>query len=333
MMTKTAEENVTAKPAESRWSGLAKPIGELCVRVPVAAGAAGLARELAASVPQLAFREVLSRGGWYRLGGVVDAKGNRVSSELEDWAATELRKHDDDFLALADSYAESGLKATRLTGKTHYWTAKTGGAAADFIQLEIEELQEVVCRPSIFDDEAPASLEELIDPRLASGIAPVPIGIPVYRLRRVTDVAEFLARMRAQKPDPQPVHRFFDAWDNSSAGGVTQLSKHWVVGTSEHLDCYRQPILQATPVATANGAPPRFDGAYGARGLALRDALHRFDRQAGHSMAWFFHMLTTKAVPHAVAAAVVEDMQSGFGYLPERDLQIVKNWLHRPYGL
>jgi hypothetical protein len=29
---------------------------------------------------------------------------------------------------------------------------------------------------------------------------------------------------------------------------------------------------------------------------------------------------------------VVEDMQSGFAYLPERDLKVVKDWLYRPFG-
>lgn len=317
--------------AESRWRGLAEPIAELCVRVPVSAGAAGLARELAAAVPQLAFREVLARGGWYRLGGVVDAEGNHISGDLERWTETELRRHDDDFAALADAYADSGLKATRLTGKTHYWIAPTGNGAADFVQLEIEELQELVCQPLFAGDEVPGSLEELIDPRDACAGAPAAIGIPFYALRRVTDMAEFVARMRAQKPDAQPVHRFLEAWQTSSAGAA-QFSNHWILATSEHLDRYRQPILQATPVAAVNGAPPRFEGAYGARGLALRDALQRFDRQAGHPMAWFFHMLTTKAVPHAVAAAVIDDSQSGFSYLPERDVQVVKNWLHRPYS-
>jgi hypothetical protein len=316
---------------ESRWQGLAVPIAELCGRVPVSAGAAGLARELAALAPQLAFKEVLSRGGWYRLGGVVDVAGKHLSGDLERWAEAELHRHADDFAALADAYAGSGLKATRLTGKTHYWIAPTGGGAADFMQLEIEELQELLCQPLFAGDDLPGSLEELVDPRDAGAVTPVPIGIPCYALRRVTDMAEFVGRMRAQKPDAQAVHRFLDAWQGSSAAGA-QFSNHWILATSEHLDRYRQPILQATPVAAVNGAPPRFDGAYGARGLALRDALQRFDRQAGHPMAWFFHMLTTKAVPHAVAAAVIDDRQSGFSYLPERDVQVVKNWLHRPYG-
>jgi hypothetical protein len=323
---------MTVAATESRWSGLAKPIAELCVRVPVASGAAGLARELAAVAPKLAFREVLSRGGWYRLGGVVDAGGDHVSGDIEKWAEAELHRHGDDFLSLVDAYANSGFRATRLTGKTHYWVASTGPTGSDFVQVEIEELQEVACRTLFGDDDAPASLDDLIDSQPAPGAAPQPLGIPFYALRRVTDIADFLGRMRAQKPEPQPVHRFIEAWEQSSASTVAQFSNFWVLAINEHLDRYRQSILHATPVAAVNGALPRFDGSFGARGLALRDALQRFDRQAGHPMAWFFHMLTTKAVPHAVATAVVEDMQSGFGYLPERDLQVVRNWLHRPYG-
>lgn len=46
-------------------------VAEMCVRVPVSAGAAGLARELARILPQRSFRDVLTRGGWYRLGGVI----------------------------------------------------------------------------------------------------------------------------------------------------------------------------------------------------------------------------------------------------------------------
>ncbi len=85
-------------------------------------------------------------------------------------------------------------------------------------------------------------------------------------------------------------------------------------------------------MAADQGLPDRFDSAYGARGLALYEALQRFDRQAGYPMAWFFHMLTTKIVPHSVANAVIDDVQAGFSYLPERDVKVIKDWLHRPYG-
>jgi len=43
-------------------------------------------------------------------------------------------------------------------------------------------------------------------------------------------------------------------------------------------------------------------------------------------------MLTTKTVPQAVAHAVIEDVQGGFSYLPERDVKVIKDWMHRPYA-
>lgn len=311
---------------------LTPALAEACVQVSVAQGPAGISRELARIAPQYTFREVLARGGWYRLGGVVDAQGQHLADDLEHWAAAELAAHDDDLAAVAAEHADSDLRATRLTGKTHYWVARTGSGAADFIQLEIEELQEVVCHALFPSASVPASLEELVDPRAACPGNQAALGVPFYTLRRITDMAGFLAGMRAQKPEPQSVHRFMEAWGKSSASHATDFSNHWVVAVREHLDRYRQPIRSATPVAALNGAVQRFASSYGARGLALAEALQRFDRQMGYPMAWFFHMLTTKSVPHPVATAVVEDFQGGFRYLPDRDAQIVKDWLHRPYS-
>lgn len=48
-------------------------------------------------------------------------------------------------------------------------------------------------------------------------------------------------------------------------------------------------------------------------------------------MAWFFNMITTRSVP-ALSAAVMDDTQAGFHYLPDRDAAVVKDWLYRPYG-
>jgi hypothetical protein len=321
------------------WDDLARQISELCVRIPAAAGPGALARELARELspnaPQLAFREVLARGGWYRLGGVVDVSGRHVADDLAKWAETELASHGDDLVALYDDYADSGLKATRLTGRTHYLVAVTGTAAADFIQIEIEELQEMACHVLFGGDTPPGSVEDLVDPRGGDGqsaIGAVPLGIPFLALRRLTPVADFLARMRTQKPEPQPIHRFIEAWESSSAGAATQFSNHWVLGVREHLDRFRQTIVQASPIAAVNGAPPRFDGAFGVQGLSLRNALSRYDKAAGYPMAWFFNMITTRSVPHALAATVIDDMQSGFNYLPDRDVAVVKEWLYRPYA-
>lgn len=304
-------------------------VTELCVRLPVSVGSSGLARELSAIAPDLAFRDVLTRGGWYRLGGVVDNAGRRVADDLAKWGEAELARCGDDLHALCEALAGKGLQATRFVGRTHYLVAATGPRAEQFVQVEIEELQEVASH-ALFDGSDPGSLQEIFEP---SGEATPgqPVGLPFYSLRRITDVASFLQRMARQKPEPQATHRFFDAWQASSAGNATHFANHWVLAVREYLDRYRQAILQATPVAAVNGVPPRFVSAYGAKGLALNDALQRFDRQAGYPMAWFFHMLTTKTVPHAVAHAVVDDVQGGFGYLPERDVKVLKDWMHRPY--
>lgn len=282
-----------------------------------------------AAVPEEAFREVLVRGGWYRLGGVVDASGRRVADDIVRWAEAELAARGDDMQALADDLAGRGLRATRFNGKTRYRVAATGDGPANFMQLDIEELQEVACAPLFAGDALPAGVEDLVDPG-GPCAGQTPLGPPSFVRRRLTDIAGFLARMREQKPEPQPVHRFVEDWGRSSAGAATRFSDHWVLALREHLDRHRQMRLDAAPVAA--GKPPKFEGAFGARGLALRDALTRFDRQAGYPMAWFFHMLTTKTVPHALAGIVVEDMQTGFAYLPDRDVQVVKDWLHRPYG-
>jgi len=34
----------------------------------------------------------------------------------------------------------------------------------------------------------------------------------------------------------------------------------------------------------------------------------------------------------ALAGAVIDDLQAGFHYLPDRDAAVVKDWLYRPYG-
>ena len=58
-----------------------------------------------------------------------------------------------------------------------------------------------------------------------------------------------------------------------------------------------------------------------------------FDRETGYPMAWYFHMLSSKSVPHWVADCVVEDSLSGYGYLPQCDVNVVRGWLHRPYSV
>jgi hypothetical protein len=178
----------------------------------------------------------------------------------------------------------------------------------------------------------PSSVEELVDPRGGSD-KPQPVGLPHYAFRRIQHVGAFLKRMLAQKPEPAGIHRMVADWSQSSAANTSDFYNHWVIATREHLDRYHQPVFRAQPIATLAGEPPEFAAAPGTTELKLQAALSQFDRGAGYPMAWYFHMLTSKAVPHWVAQSVVEDALAGFAYLPQRDVDVVRGWLHRPYSV
>ena len=309
---------------------LSPAIVETCAKTPVSAGPSGLVKALGAALPDWKFHHALARGGWYRLGGIVDAAGNRVTDNLESWVEDALDERDGDMQLLIDDYADQTLYATRLVGQTHYLVASAGDDDDDFLQLEIEDLQEMRVHQLFSND--PTSIEELVDPR-GGGDSPMPIGLPFYTFRRILHVGAFLRRMLAQKPEPASIHRMVNDWGKSSAGSTSQLHNHWVIATREHLDRYHQPVFRAQPIATLPGDPPEFEASPGTTGLKLQEALTHFDREVGYPMAWYFHMLTTKAVPHWVAQNTVEDALAGFAYLPQKDVEVIRNWLHRPYSV
>lgn len=309
---------------------LAPAIVETCAKTAVSAGPAALVKALGAAIPEWRFRHVLVRSGWYRLGGIVNAQGERLADSLEQWVEHELDARDGDIAHLAEDFADQTLYATRLVGQTHYLVASAGDGAADFLQLEIEDLQEM--RVHALFANHPGSIEELVDPRVGPEKMQ-PIGLPTYAWRRLQHMGAFLERMRVQKPEPAGIHRMLADWAASSAGNTTDFANHWVIATREHLDRYQQPVFRAQPIATLAGEPPEFEAETGTSELKLHDALVQFDRQLGYPMAWYFHMLTTRAVPHWVAQTAIEDALAGFAYLPQRDVDVIRNWLHRPYSL
>ena len=309
---------------------LAPAVVETCTKVPVSSGPGAFVKVLGEALPDWKFHHALSRGGWYRLGGIVDADGQRISDGLESWVETELDQRDGDFGLLADELAGQTLYATRLVGQTHYLVAPSGDGSDDFLQLEVEDLQEIRSHQLFAND--PSTLEELVDPQNSGAVAQ-PLGLPFYTFRRLQHIGAFLKRMLAQKSEPAPIHRMIDDWANSSANSTSAFYNHWVVATREHLDRYHHTVFRAQPIATLAGDAPEFSAGKGTSGLELYAALNHFDREAGYPMAWYFHLLTTKAVPHWVAQTVVEDALAGFAYLPQRDVNVVRNWLHRPYAL
>jgi len=309
---------------------LAPAVASTCTRTAVSAGPTALVKALGSALEDWKFRHTFARGGWYRLGGVVDASGERLSDNLEAWLEKELDERDGDIDLLVDDYADRELYATRLVGQTHYLTASAGDEHVAFLQLEIEDLQEMRAHRLFLGN--PGSLEELTDPR-SGGEKLQPLGLPFYTFRRLQHIGALLQRMLAQKPEPAAIHRMFEDWGKSSAGQTSAFCNHWVVATREHLDRYQQSIIRAQPIATLAGDPPTFEADPTTRQLKLHQTLSQFDRGVGFPMAWYFHMLTSKAVPHWVAQAVIEDALDGYAYLPPRDLEVVRHWLHAPYTL
>jgi hypothetical protein len=311
---------------------LASSLQTACRQTPVSGGVGALLQQLEAVQPEWPFQYRLERGGWYRLGGVVDATGEPLSDNLEAWAHAVLETRGGDFAALLDELAATPRYATRLVGSTHYLVARTGDAPAEFLQLEIEQLRETVSHR--LGEGEPNSLSELLDPlEISSRPRPELRGshTPYYHFRRLAHTGATLERMAARLPEAPPIQRLLSDWQASSAGIAAEFSRHWLIAFREYLDRYQQTQYRAQVIAVFSGKRPGCAPTAGTNGLKLHAALQTFDRQAGYPFAWFFHLLITKAVPHWVAQTVVEDALNGFAYLPQRDLEIVRNWLHRPY--
>lgn len=96
--------------------------------------------------PNCEFSHALTRGGWYRPGGVILPDGTRLADDIESWAEAELEDCGGSMELLLERHAGAGLLATRQAGRTHYFVAPLGIGPAEFLQLEVEEVEEVLDR-------------------------------------------------------------------------------------------------------------------------------------------------------------------------------------------
>lgn len=273
------------------------------------------------------FAPRVSRGGWFRPGRLLDADGGCVTDDALGWLDEAWAAADADGDRLAEQLRDRRLVLTREQGITHYLVAVRGKSPADYLQLEVEELQEVVSHPLGAHFDAIDSVEDLFE--RPSGLpAPTPTGPSRYSFRRVTDMAAQIATIGAQAGKPPPVMRFLDEWAASSAGQHRHFSDHWVLALSEHLDRYRQTRFAAAPVAAH---PMVWNGDDGAAGTELAHLLHDYDRGAGYGFAWYFQMVSGRRVPRSLPARVHADLHGDMAYLPERDAALVARWMAEPY--
>lgn len=280
--------------------------------------------------PQIAFSAPLTLQGWYRIGGVVTASGERVTDDLVHWA---YREGESDFLALLDYCRKKGLFATRIDGKVHYIVAPIGRQAQEYVQIEVEETQERLDRP-LCGDTVPQDIEEFVDP-LVKTIPPQdgPLGPPRYKLKRLTAVAELLSSMQTLGPGEDAVSRFMHDWNRSSAQHQHRFCHHWVLKLHSYIGRYDERCHSIAPRSSYSQSLPHLENIDSYRGPQLANQIRHFDRKLGYPMAWYFHMLKRDQVPSHLVQAIIDDHERGFAYLPETDQRLVREWLERPYML
>jgi len=297
-----------------------------CDAADAAAGPAALQAALADCLPGLQFQPVLCRAGWHRLGGVLDADRQRVTDDIRGWLEGEAG---DDLEGFVVRHHAHGLVATRVQGRTHYLTADTGEAPEAFVQLEVEELQEVTDRLLLPADWLPDDIEDLLDPMQRETLPAEPVAAPRFVFRRVVAVPELL---HSSGDRLASLKRFMYDWDASSAARSGRFAGHWVLSLREDRGSDGDAYLSAKPVPAT--APAVDLSPYnGNSGEALLDDIRRFDQAQGYAFAWFFHMLTSRAVPFQVGEAVLADLAADYAYLPPRDALILSAWANRRYAV
>lgn len=279
--------------------------------------------------PQIAFSVSLTLKGWYRIGGVITASGERVTDDLVRWA---YREGESDFTALLDYCRKEGLFATRIDGKVHYIVAPIGVQAEDYIQIEVEETQERLDRP-LCGDTIPQDIEEFVDPLEKTMPQDGYLGPPRYKLKRLTPVADLLSSMSTQGSGESTVSRFMKDWDRSSAKHQHRFCHHWVLELHSYIGRYDERCHSIVPRPSYAQPIPHLGNIDTFRGPQLANQIRHFDRKLGYPMAWYFHMLKRDRVPSQLVQAVIDDHERGFAYLPESDRRLVQEWLERPYML
>ncbi|WP_316859720.1 hypothetical protein [uncultured Cohaesibacter sp.] len=303
---------------------------QICHEIKPGVHHVSLVEAVSTILPDLPFRYRATLSGWYRLGGLVDADGNRIAAGLREWAESES---DHDMFTLYEKYGASDYYTTRFDGQCHYFVAPTGKGASDFVQLKVEELTEVVDHPLFVNDQIPDDLEDLLDPHGAfkARVEPRELTPPRYEFHSVTDISELVGKQVASEGSDLRYIRFLEEWDNSIAGGKLRFCDHFVLKLLPFLDRFGERKTEATPVPVKK-LPVPADNIAGMSGTALSNFLKEYDKNAGFPFAWYFNMLVEQKIWPQIALAVYTDHQRNYRYLPEKDLEILENWIRYPYS-
>lgn len=305
-------------------------LAEACTVVKPAQGQAALVKALGDKLGRDGLAHVLTRTGWYRLGGVVDRYYQRITDNLACWAEVESGG---DIDALMSKFTGKGYFATRWQGQTHYIVASIGDRPEAYLQIEIEEIQEVIDRILVDRDWYPDSLEEFVDPLEIPRLEAEAIS-PPRSVRRAVPIDAFLDDLDATQPKTKRLRRFYSDWAASSAvQSGAACCQQWVLALRESPEAVGGRRFSAKPVPTANVKPGDFGKPEGLVGSVLANWLHRVDHSVGYPFAWYFLMLASQVVPVSVGEQVYHDLRYGFDYLAERDARLIEHWAKNPYTL
>lgn len=309
-------------------SASASSYAEICARVKPDSDHSALREAMEGHMPGADFQLRHVRSGWHRQGGIVSRDLKRVSDNIRRWAEEHF---DEDGILLGDDEAPEDYLATRFDGETLYFIAVTGPDAEDFIQVEVECLQEVTDHELVAEGFDPYDIEDFIDPPHRVRVDPELVGEPFYKFRQVTDVADLMQDLSDVNTHNKRFVRFMTDWSRSSAAGHTQLSDHWVFRLFHFTDRFGESRTEATPLSTKPGELPlTVDNV--PHGADLANLLHEFDHNQGYPMAWYFELLAHgKDKSPAIISAVHQDLSSWLDYLPEKDAKIVREWVRAPY--
>jgi hypothetical protein len=283
--------------------------------------------------PGCTFSYALKRGGWYRPGGIVTDDGTRIADNIETWVKSKLEDCSGEISEFIDRYADSELMVTRYTGCTHYFVAAYGPAPADFLQLEVEELHEVLDRKLIDSNNLPDELQEITEPVLPALLEAQPVGASFYRFRRLIDMRQIVARMTPAYGRNDGLPRMLFEWSHSSAAVRGHFSDHWIVALREYQDHYRNPVLSATLVSRHARELKPFHWNIEFSGVDMGAQLQAFDRAAGYASAWYFHLVSGTITPPKIAYAVLHDLDAEFSYLPDTEMALLRSWIVQPYSV
>lgn len=307
-------------------------IAKLCKNLLPGKDNLSLLTKLQALLPDSMVRLARVGSEWYRIGGVVDGDGKRVSKDLIEWVDRTFLECGQNFQVLIEYAQEQRLIATRHIGRTLYFVIEMGREAEDFVLLEIDKIQEVSDRLLINEDCPPEDQEDIIDPLRPAAIGSYDIGPARYHYRRKTDIRLFMETLNRHHSERHPVQRFMDDWNRSSAG-KSVFCHDWIIRPYRHTGRYGEQVINAEVVNVQAQSLPHLEDLVGKHGKTLNTLLTRFDRHAGYSFAWYFYMVKGKLVSPHNGEAVYRDISGDFAYLPERDEAVLKDWIASPYNV